>query len=221
MASQGANRRSGLALASGGLILVVHYLLHPLGENSQFIQEWIWIPAHLIGAAAWVLIVFGTFGFYNQHSRELGRAGAIGFVLAIIGGVTRPGELIFLGSIAGPLIASQSPAMLDPGGVLYLPLLLAVGLATGLYGIGYLLMAIPVLRNRIVPVGWTWLVIFSIALAFVTLVAYALGAGVFALGSVAGVIFSFGLFGWGHSLWTGQTQKMSQETSHANTQLTS
>lgn len=212
MASQGAHRRSGLALASGGLILVLHYLLHPLGENSQFIQEWIWIPAHVIGAAAWVLIVFGTFGFYHQHSKELGRAGAIGFVLAIVGGVTRPGELLFLGSIAGPLIASQSPAMLDPAGVLYLPLLLAVGMATGLYGIGYLLIALPVLRNRIVPVGWTGLVIFSISLAFVTLVAYAFGAGVFALGSVAGVIFSFGLFGWGYSLWTGETQRMSRDT---------
>ena len=217
MASQGSNRRSGLALASGGLILVVHYLLHPLGENSQFIQEWIWIPAHLIGAAAWVLIVFGTFGFYHQHSKEIGRTGTIGFVLAIVGGVTRPGELLFLGSIAGPLIASQSPAMLDPGGVLYLPLLLAVGLATGLYGIGYLLIAVPILRNRIVPVGWTWLVIFSIALAFVTLIAYVMGAGLFALGSVAGVIFSFGLFGWGHSLWTGQNQRTPPETGSENT----
>ena len=208
MASQSGNRRSGLALASGGLLLVLHYLLHPLGENSQYIQEWIWIPAHLIGAAAWVLIIFGTFGFYNQHSRELGRTGAIGFVLAIVGGVTRPGELLFLGTIAGPLIASQSPMMLDPGGILYLPLLLTVGAATALYGIGYLLIAVPVLRSRIVPIGWTWLVIFSIALAFVTLIAYASGAGVFAVGSVAGVIFSFGLFGWGHSLWSGQNEKI-------------
>jgi hypothetical protein len=218
MAGQGGNHRSGLALAAGGLILVLHYLLHPLGENSQYIQEWIWIPAHLIGATAWILIVFGTFGFYNQHSKELGRIGAIGFVLAIVGGVTRPGELLFLGSIAGPLIASQSPAMLDPGGVLYLPLLLAVGAATGLYGIGYLLIAVPVLRTRMLPVGWTWLVIFSIALAFVTLIAYALGAGVFALGSVAGVIFSFGLFGWGHSLWTGQAPKHQPRIDDANAQ---
>lgn len=217
MASQGSNRRSGLALASGGLILVLHYLLHPLGENSQYIQEWIWIPAHLIGAAAWTLVVFGTFGFYNRNSKELGRIGEIGFILAIMGGVTRPGELIFLGSIAGPLIASQSPAMLDPGGVLYMPLLLAVGFATALYGIGYLLIAVPVLRTRIVPVGWTWLVIFSIALAFVTLIAYALGAGVFALGSVAGVIFSFGLFGWGHSLWTGQPQRLQPSTDNTIT----
>ena len=93
--------------------------------------------------------------------------------------------------------------MLDPGGILYLPLLLAVGAATALYGIGYLLIAVPVLRTRMLPIGWTWLVIFSIALAFVTLIAYAMGVGVFALGIVAGVIFSFGLFGWGHSLWTG------------------
>ena len=181
---------------------MLHYLMHPLGENSQYIQEWIWIPAHLFGAAAWVLIIFGTFGFYNYHSKQLGRLGGIGFVLAIIGAVTRPGELLFLGSIAGPLIASQSPAMLDPGGILYLPLLLAVGVATGIYGIGYLLIAVPVLRARLVPKGWTWLVMFSIALAFVTLVAYLMGAGVFALGSVAGVIFSFGLFGWGYSLWS-------------------
>ena len=191
---------------------MLHYLLHPLGENSQYIQEWIWIPAHLIGAAAWVLIIFGTFGFYNYHSKELGRTGGLGFVLAIIGAVTRPGELLFLGSIAGPLIASQSPAILDPGGVLYLPLLEAVGLATALYGIGYLLIAIPVLRTRVVPKGWTWLVIFSIALAFVTIVAYGLGAGVFALGSVAGVIFSFGLFGWGYSLWSGWKPEDTQKT---------
>src|SRR5215471_12438711 len=115
---------SGLALTIGGLILVLHYLTHPLGENSYYIQQWIWIPAHLIGAVAWVFIVFGTFGFYNQYSKTMGNLGKIGYIMAILGGVTRPGELIFLGSIAGPIIASQSPTLLDPGGALYLPLLL-------------------------------------------------------------------------------------------------
>ncbi|HZY47030.1 MAG TPA: hypothetical protein VFE96_04460 [Candidatus Bathyarchaeia archaeon] len=203
MAKQGTGSSSGLALAIGGLTLVIHYLIHPLGENSVYIKQWIWIPAHLIGAAAWILILAGTFGFYNQYGKTLGRLGSIGFVLALIGGSTRPGELLFLGAIAGPLIASQTPAMIDPGGVLYMPLLLAVGVATAIYGVGYLLIAIPVLRAQVVPKGWTWLVIFSILLAIVTLTAYALGAGVFALGSVAGVIFSFGLVGWGYSLWSG------------------
>ncbi len=159
----------------------------------------------MIGAVAWIFIVFGTFGFYNQYSRTLGNLGKLGYILAILGGVMRPGELIFLGSIAGPIIASQTPALLDPGGALYLPLLLAVGIATFVYGIGYLLIAIPVLRAQVVPKGWTWLVVFSILLAIVTLVAYVLGAGVFALGTVAGVIFSFGLTGWGYSLWSGWT----------------
>jgi hypothetical protein len=203
MTGQGTGHWSGLALAIGGLALVVHYLTHPLGENSQYISLWIWVPAHLIGAAAWVLILFGMFGFYGQYSKTLGRLGSIGFILAFVGGSTRPGELLFLGSLAGPLIASQSPQMIDPGGSLYLPLLLAVGVATAVYGVGFLLIAIPVLRAEVVPKGWTWLVIFSILLAIVTLAAYVLGAGVFALGSVAGVIFSFGLVGWGYSLWSG------------------
>jgi len=181
----------------------VHYLIHPLGENSQYILEPIWIPAHLVGVIAWVLIVVGTFGFYGEHSGRLGRLGATGFVLAFVGGVTRPGELLFLGSIAGPLIASQSPTLLDPGGVLYLPLLLAVGTATLVYGVGYLLIGIPVLRARLVPSWSAWLVIGSIFLALVTIVAYALGAGVFLVGSVAGIIFSVGLVGWGYALWSG------------------
>lgn len=203
MASPRTNRWHGLALALGGLALVVHYLVHPLGENSQYIQEWIWIPAHLVGVVAWVLILFGTFGFYNQYAKSLGRLGSTGYILAIVGGATRPGELLFLGSIAGPLIASQSPAMLDPGGALYLPLLTAVGIATGIYGVGYLLIAIQALRARVIPRGWASLVVLSILLAFGTLAGYALNAGVFVLGSAAGVIFSFGLFGWGYSLWSG------------------
>jgi hypothetical protein len=184
---------------------MLHYLVHPLGENSQYIQGRAWIPAHLIGFVAWVFILFGTFGFYNHFSKDLGRLGALGFVLAFVGGVTRPGELLFLGSIVGPLIASQpsSAAMLDPGGVLYLPLVLAVGTATLVYGVGYLLIGIRVLRARLVPAWSAWLVIGSISLALVTLVAYALSAGVFLVGSVAGVIFSGGLVGWGRALWSG------------------
>jgi len=209
LASERFTHWSGLALLIGGLTLVLHYLFHPLGEDSQHIQQPIWIPAHVIGAVAWVLIVLGTFGFYNQFSRRLGRVGAIGFVLAFVGGVTRPGELLFLGSIAGPLIASQSPTLLDPGGVLYLPLLLAVGTATLVYGVGYLLIGIPVLRAHLVPAWSAWLVIGSIFLALVTIVAYALGAGVFLVGSIAGVIFSVGLVGWGYALWSGWKQETS------------
>jgi hypothetical protein len=202
MASQRFTQWSGLSLALGGTGLVLHYVLHPLGENSQFIQSAIWIPAHVIGAVSWVLILAGTFGFYSQYSKALGRLGLVGFVLAFAGGVTRPGELLFLGSIAGPVIASQSPSLLDPGGALYLPLLISVGFATFVYGVGYLLMAIRILPAQVVPPWSTWLVILSILLALATIGAYAAGAGVFIVGSVAGIIFSMGLFGWGYSLWS-------------------
>lgn len=192
---------SGLALFLGGILLGVHYLIHPLGESSQYILTGIWVPAHLIGALAWVLILIGSFGFYAQYSRELGRLGSFGFILAFVGGVLRPGELLFLGSIAGPLIATQAAAMLDPGGILYFPLLLTVGLTTAIYGLGYLLLAIATLRAALVPSWAVWSIIIAVPLALGIFL-------LFVIGTIAGIIFSLGLFGWGHALWSGEKSQM-------------
>jgi len=188
----------------GGLLLAIHYLTHPLGETPQFIQSDIWAPAHFVGAVAWVLILLGSAGFYSQYSGKLGRLGSAGFLLAFIGGVNRPGELLVVGTVIGPLIAEQAPSLLDSGGSLYGPLLLTVGLITLIYGLGFFLLAIATLRSAILPRApivprlSLWMVILAVPLA--------LGFFVFfVIGSIAGLIFSLGLTGWGYGLWLNQT----------------
>src|SRR5437867_12819169 len=151
MALQSLARWSGPTLMLGGLLLSTHYLTHPLGETPQFIRSAIWASAHFIGAVAWVLILLGSAGFYSQYSGKLGRLGLAGFLLAFIGGANRPGELLVVGTVIGPLLAAQAPSLLDPGGSLYGPFLLTVGLITLSYGLGFFILAIATLRTAIVP----------------------------------------------------------------------
>jgi len=128
----------------------------------------------------------------------------VGFLLAFIGGANRPGELLVVGTVIGPLIAAQAPSLLDVGGSLYSPLLLTVGLITVIYGLGFFLLAIATLRSAIVPRTAIvprlslWMVIIAVPLA---LGFFAL----FVIGSIAGLIFSLGLTGWGYGLWLNQT----------------
>src|SRR5216683_5783576 len=121
---------SGPTLMLGGLLLAIHYLTHPLGETPQFILGGIWAPVHFVGAVAWVLILLGSVGFYSQYSSKLGRLGSAGFLLAFVGGANRPGEVLVVGTVIGPLIAVVAPSLLDVGGSLYGPLLLTVGFIT-------------------------------------------------------------------------------------------
>lgn len=204
MAPQTLARWSGPALMLGGLLLAIHYLTHPLGETPQFILNGIWMPAHFIGAVAWVLILLGLAGFYSQYSGKLGRLGSAGFLLAFVGGANRPGELLVVGTVIGPLIASQAPSLLDTGGFLHDPLLLTVGLITAIYGLGFFLLSIATLRSPILPRA----AIFPRVSLWMIILAVPLALGFFALfiiGSIAGLIFSLGLIGWGYGLWLNQT----------------
>jgi len=188
----------------GGLLLAIHYLTHPLGETPQFILSDIWAPVHFVGAVAWVLILLGLVGFYSQYSGKLGHLGSVGFLLAFVGGANRPGELLVVGTVIGPLIAAQAPSLLDVGGSLYGPLLLTVGLITVVYTLGFLLLAIATVRSAIIPRTALvprlslWMVILAVPLALGFFV-------LFVIGSIAGLIFSLGLIGWGYGLWLSQT----------------
>jgi dipeptide/tripeptide permease len=204
MALQSLARWSGPTLMLGGLLLAIHYLTHPLGETPQYILSGIWEPTHFIGAVAWVLILVGTAGFYSQYSGKLGRLGSVGFLLAFVGGANRPGELLVVGTVIGPLIAAQAPSLLDVGGSLYGPLLLTVGLITVIYGVGFFLLAVAALRSAIlprtpiVPRLSLWMVILAVPLALGFFV-------LFVVGSIAGLIFSLGLIGWGYGLQLNET----------------
>jgi len=204
MGVQNLARWSGPTLMIGGLLLAIHYLTHPLGETPQFILSDIWAPVHFVGAVAWVLILLGLVGFYSQYSGKLGHLGSVGFLLAFVGGANRPGELLVVGTVIGPLIAAQAPSLLDVGGSLYGPLLLTVGLITVIYTLGFLLLAIATVRSAIIPRTALvprlslWMVILAVPLALGFFV-------LFVIGSIAGLIFSLGLIGWGYGLWLSQT----------------
>ena len=203
MGAQSLAHWSGPTLILGGLLLATHYLTHPLGETPPYILTSVWVPVHFIGAVAWVLILLGTTGFYSQYSSKLGRLGSAGFLLAFVGGANRPGELLVVGTVIGPLIAAQTPSILDTGGYLYGPLLTTVGTITAIYGLGFFLLAIATLRATIlsraaiVPYLSLWMIILAIplALGFFFL---------FIIGSIAGLIFSLGLVGWGYGLWLNE-----------------
>ena len=80
MSSKKIVRWSGLSLMLGGVAFAVHLLTHPPGETAQYAFYPLWVPSHLIGGIASILILLGLAGFYARQSEKVGFLGLIGFL---------------------------------------------------------------------------------------------------------------------------------------------
>ncbi len=89
-------RWGGLALMLGGIGFAVHLITHPPGETAPYAFYALWVPSHLLGGIASLLIALGLVGLYLRQSENVGVLGLIGFVLAYAGTTLAAGALIFL-----------------------------------------------------------------------------------------------------------------------------
>src|SRR6266702_1348173 len=81
-----AIRWSGASLMLGGILLAVHSFTHPGGETARYTFDPLWVPSHVIGAVAYLLIPLGLIGLCARQSEKMGLLGLLGFVLTFVGG---------------------------------------------------------------------------------------------------------------------------------------
>ena len=207
MSSTKLIRWSGLMLLVGGIAFAVHLITHPPGETAQYAFYPLWVPSHLIGGIASVLILLGLAGLYARQSEEVGIVGLIGFILTFIGFTLSAGALIYLSVVLVPFLAAQGlDSFVDPKGPLFTSsaMQLAVGLSALSLLLGLLVFAITTLRAKELPRWGAWLIILTIPLGIVG------GVLVFFIGTsfqgilqtLLGVLLGLGLAAWGWALWS-------------------
>ncbi len=207
MSTANVIRWGGLALMLGGIGFAVHLITHPPGETAPYAFYALWVPSHLLGGIASLLIALGLVGLYLRQSENVGVLGLIGFVLAFVGTTLAAGALIFLSVALIPFLAFRGmDSLVDPKG----PLLssssmkLATGLPVLSLVVGLLILAIVTLRARLLPQRGAWLIIFTIPLAIVgsALVLFIGTSWQGLIQSILGVLLGLGLVAWGWALWS-------------------
>ncbi len=203
-------RWSGPLLLFGGALYVVAPIIHPQGTTSQFIQQPLWVPAHLVEYVASMSILLGLVGWYSRFSASLGRLGTLGFLLSFLGTATGGGITLMTEAVTRPYLATNSPSLQDALGSN--DEFIAVFLITILVVIfGYLVFSVAVVRARVLPSWGVWLVVllvigigsfFAFSVAFFTAL---IGEGLLGL--------SFA--GWGYAILSTRRRVESSERSQS------
>jgi hypothetical protein len=211
-------RWSGLALMLGGILLAVGPFTHPPADTAEYALYPLWVPSHLLGGIAFLLIPLGLMGLYARQLEKVGLPGLIGFIMTFVGGSLTAGTLIFIDVVVFPFLAARGLEWLDtPNGALRTSsaFQLAAGLGALSLLLGLPLFAVATLRARVLPRWGAWLVILSIPLGIV--------GGVFIffigalsqeilqtlIGSVVGML-GLGLAAWGWALWSEKAEMVAQ-----------
>jgi hypothetical protein len=202
-----AIRWSGVSLMVGGILLAVHLFTHPAGETAKYAFEPLWVPSHVIGGVAYLLIPLGLVGFYARQARQMGWLGTVALVLTFVGSTLSAGASVFFSVALVPFLAGRGLDWADaPSGALYaLPAFqIAIGVSGGGLLIGLLLLAVATLRAQVVPSVGAWLVILTVPLGIVVLgLIFVIGTSQQGLlQAVVGAVGGLGLGAWGWALWS-------------------
>ena len=208
-------RWSGMSLMLGGIAFAVHLITHPPGETAEYAFYPLWVPSHLLGSIASVLILLGLVGLYARQSEKIGLPGLIGFTLTFVGFTLSAGALIFISVIFIPFLAARGmDSFVDPKGPLFTSsaMQLTVGVSAVCLLLGLLLFAITTLRARVLPRWGAWLIILTIPLGIVG------GTFIFFIGTslqgilqtFLGVLLGLGLAAWGWALWSEKSEMVAQ-----------
>jgi hypothetical protein len=140
----------GLALAVGGVLMVVATLLHPSHETVTTIiaSEVTLVAAHSTYTLSWLLVLLGLPALYAAQRGQMGRLGLVGFLTAFLGTylIAVTGNFGFL----APVLAKRSPAVLDAINQ-YPPVIGINALAAIAFMVGYLLLGSAVIRTASLP----------------------------------------------------------------------
>ncbi len=200
-------RWSGPLLLLGGALYVVASIIHPQGNTSQFVQQSLWVPAHLIEYIASMGVLLGLVGWYSRFSASLGRLGTLGFLLFFFGIATGGGFQLTSEVVLRPYLAANSPSLQDAltsnGGFL------AAFLISALAGIiGYVMFSVAVVRARVLPSWAVWLVVLLV-----------IGIGIFLFGPavafftslIGEALLGLSIAGWGYAILSARKRVESSE----------
>jgi hypothetical protein len=192
-------RLSGLSLILGAILLVVHFLTHPMGEGAQFVAMPLWGLSHTIGFLAWLLLLLGTTGLYTQQANHLHLLGLISFVLIFISGFDYGG-----GQLIGAVIQPIYPHFGDPSGPIFTSSAVKLILGVGeLWLLGFLMLAILSLRARTLPPVGGWLIIIAVIIGIAAALLPFDSTVPYYLADLATAVFAIALGIWGYALWSG------------------
>ena len=193
-------------LLLGGGMIVVASIIHPQGSTSQFVQQSLWVPAHIFEYAGWTTILLGLVGWYSRFSASLGRLGTSGFLLFFLALATGVGYPLWSDLLLGPYMAANSPSLYDAlstnNGFIAIFLIGFFALVSG-----YLVFSVAVVRARVLPRWGFWLIVLQIiglASLFGTAIA-------FAAFLVFEGLFGLSIAGWGYAILSTRSRVESSE----------
>jgi type IV secretory pathway protease TraF len=201
------DRWSGGCLVAAGVLLLPN-TAHPDVFDTDFaraaLQTRLWVPIHASLVVSMILSLVGLLGLYARRAHLLGRLGAVGFGLAVVGMVIGACAVYWEAFLLPP-VARVDPELFAWGGPMVTSWGVLSGALGGLWILGLGVLGIALSRARAVPRG------AALTLA-VSALAFALFAGPFVpvLDVLATVAFSVGYLWVGAALWrgaTGQTER--------------
>jgi hypothetical protein len=199
-------RWSGPLLLLGGALYVVAAIIHPQGAGSQFVQQSLWVPAHIIEYVAIMTILLGLVGWYSRFSTSLGRLGTLGFLLFFFAVATGGGYPLWSDLLLGPYMAANSPSLYDAlstnNGFIATFLIVLFALV-----VGYLVFSVAIVRARVLPRWGFWLIVLQI-IAFASFFGVVIA---FAAILVFEALFGLSIAGWGYAILSTRRRVESSE----------
>ena len=211
MSSTKLIRWGGLALMLAGVFLALFFLLHPGGGDPPTVAaalNSLYGAEHTLGVAAMVLMLFGVVGLYAHWIANWGRLGLIGFLLSFIGTALLLG-VIFFDAYFVPIIAADAPKLLDTKGPLNtLPGVLALALPGVIWGVGFILLGIAIMRTSVLP-RWGGLLLIIGAIVL-NLPPQPIGPVPLFVLTIGAIVFCVGLALLGYALWSEKGEMAAQ-----------
>ncbi len=177
--------------------LAIGLLLHPAPPYDVHVATTHWAVSHFFWWLGALTGMAGIAGLYLRQREKVGVLGFVGSGLAVLG-LSLIANAMYFEAFIVPSVAARAPELFEgfPAGGGWSGFLAGV-LASGmLYGLGFLLFGITMLRARIMP---RWSVLLAIAGGIPFAVNFLLPRP---LAIVAVVVQGIGLIGLGYALWT-------------------
>lgn len=191
------NRMNGAAGLVAGVLVLLGFVIHPLGEGVAFVGSPMWVPAHALILFGFTLSLLGLVGFHMQQSQKAGPLGTVGFFMLFIGTALFLG-IPFYAVFAEPVIAAASPELYEAIEIGALGLLLSIIL---ILVIGGVLFGISVYRAAVLPRLAGALLAISVLILLLSVV----GGLPAIVTNGSGALFGIALAWMGYGLWSGKT----------------
>jgi hypothetical protein len=195
-------RMGGLACIIGGLCIVAFVLIHPWDQllGAEIARTPRWRAAHSFHFVGGTFALLGLVAIYARQYSQLGKIGAVGFILSFMGN----GMFVGTGMITAfiwPMLAFDAPFCVELGGpILASPISVVAFELTAIFLIvGYLIFGFVMLRAAVFP--W-WIVIMLVLGAILGMLPpHPVGALPWAGVVLGGVLYGAALVCLGWMLW--------------------